>query len=102
MVQFDKDGTGDEIYHAVAAPDNDAANDKAKARMLAICDGIKNDGITLYTIGYKLPAGAAGDSAALESCASSEATAFSADSEKELKDAFGDIGKALATVRLAY
>lgn len=102
MGQYDKEGTGDEAYHRTLAPDDDAGNEKAIERMLAICDGIKADGITIYTVGYKLPAGAVGDNSALETCASSGSTAFEADNAKELKDAFGDIGKSLATVRLSY
>jgi len=102
MGQYDKEGTGDETYHRTLSPDDDADNERAIERMLAICDGIKADGITIYTVGYKLPSGVVGDNSALKSCASSGSTAFSAENSKELKDAFGDIGKSLASVRLTY
>lgn len=102
MNQWDKDGTGDIAYHRTIAPDDTAENKQASDRMLAICDGIKSDGITIYTVGYKLPSGAAGDKADLAACASSSSTAFEAKNSKELKDAFKDIGKALATVRLTF
>lgn len=102
MSQYDKDGSGDEAYHRTISADDKSENAKAAERMLAICDGIKGDGITVFTVGYKLSAGAVGDGADLEACASSSSTAFSADNSKELEAAFKNIGKALSSVRLTF
>jgi len=102
MTQYDKDDTGNESYHKTIEPDDVEENEAANARMLAICDGIKNDGVKLYTIGYKLPAEAVGDSVNLRTCASSDSTAFTADNAKELKDAFKNIATSFSSVRLAY
>lgn len=102
MTQYDRDGTGDDAYHRTISPTDTDGAKKASDRMAAVCDGAKSDGITVFTVAYKVPDGAAGGTADLENCASSSATAFSAENGKELEAAFKDIGKALATVRLTY
>ena len=101
MTQYDRDGNGDDAYHRSIDPDDDR-NDDAIERMLAICNGIKADGITIYTIAYSLDASAVGVGPVLQTCASSASTAYSADNAKELEEAFKDIGTSLAAVRLTF
>ena len=101
MEPYDRDGTGDDTYHGTIDPDDDR-NADARARMLAICNGIKADGITLYTIAYSLDASAVGVGPALQTCASNSSTAFSANNARELEEAFKDIGNSLGTVRLSF
>ncbi len=102
MTQYDKDGKGDKAYHRSYSSTDGKSNEEAAERMASTCANIKADGILLFTVGYKLPAGPFGDADLLASCASSPAHAFEADNSKDLEEAFEDIGKALKVVRLSF
>ena len=106
MTQYDKHDTGDEAYHRSIEPEDDDYADeseKAKNRFAAICSGVKEDDIAIYTVAYSLDASAASASLDLQTCASSTGHAFTAENSKELKKAFKDIGKSLSkNVRLTF
>ena len=102
MTPFDKDGDGNEAYHRSIDPDDDG-NEDARERLMSICDGIKAENVTIYTVAYALDSSAEGAAADLTACASSSAHAFSAENSKDLKDAFKEIGNSLTTnVRLTF
>lgn len=102
MNVYDKYDEGVDSYHREFSPSDNSKQDQAIGRMLDVCDGIKADGITIYTIGYKVPDGAATTGDALVKCASSPSTNFSAESSKELKEAFKSIANNLSAVRLKF
>ncbi|MEL7303092.1 MAG: VWA domain-containing protein, partial [Pseudomonadota bacterium] len=65
----------------------------------ASCTAMKNKGIEIYAIGFKLPSsGNAYD--VMEHCASSEQHFYDADDGDELRMAFRDIALKISTLRL--
>ena len=101
MTQTTKHGSTEKLYHREFSPTDNTANDEATDRIIGICDNIKSDGISVYTVAYKLPGASNKIYKTLESCASSPSAAFKAKNKKQLKKAFEDIGRSLQTVRLS-
>lgn len=76
------------------APDNGSSDTQARQ----MCDAMKAEGVTVYTVGFQLT-----DSNAVETlslCASGDSYAFLADNGSELRQAFRDIAFRLADLRL--
>lgn len=101
MSQGLKSYSSDPVYHRAYHPSDTTADNKAKARIEALCENVKADGITIFTVAYKLPAGSAAALDVLEACASNPSLAFEAKNTKQLKRTFKDIGKNLQVVRLS-
>jgi Flp pilus assembly protein TadG len=70
----------------------------ANAKTAALCDGIKQDGINIYTVGFKV--NNITSQALLDSCASSPAQAFNAANDAELQANFQQIASNLAHLRI--
>lgn len=64
----------------------------------AVCDNMKADGITIFTVGFQAPPSA---DVVLQYCASSASHAFSADSASELMAAFRSVADRLSMLRLS-
>ena len=70
-----------------------------------LCEGIKSDGIEIFTVAYNLPGNTVlggGTETALQACASSAANAFTPDTRSELIENFETITSSLAEVKLDY
>ncbi len=78
-------------------------SDYAKADELTteLCDGIKKDGIEVFTVAYKLPSSSTDTKEVIRKCASSQALFFDASNTAELEAAFEDIARSLYEVRLS-
>jgi hypothetical protein len=79
-------------------PKHNNEDDVADSVWGAQCTNIKAQDITLYTIAFEADTTRAQQ---LRDCATSSAHAFTADNASELKSAFEDIAKKLATVYLS-
>lgn len=101
MTQEARYSSSEKTYHGIYDMTDTASDKEAKERLLNICDGVKADGISLFTIAYKLPGGSKKTEKTLEECASGASYAFQAKDSDQLKNAFDAIGKSLATVRLS-
>ncbi len=77
-----------------------ATNGDPNTQALALCTGMKNAGITVYTVGFDL-VGQPVATQLLRDCATSPAYAYSATTGDELKTAFADIGLKLSQLRLS-
>lgn len=69
-------------------------------RMLAMCDAIKKQNVTIYTILYGSAGGAS--AAPFKTCASDSSKYFLAASEQDLINAFTQIGKSISQLRLTW
>ncbi len=73
----------------------------SRARAVALCDGMKTKGITVYTVGFIK----AGDNAAaadtLKTCANDESHFYKAENGDELDAAFRDIAQKISALRLS-
>lgn len=67
-------------------------------RLERTCQNAKNDGITIYTVIFRVPVQATID--LYRRCASSSSNAYFATSQAELQDAFRDIGQNIRSLRL--
>jgi len=65
-----------------------------------LCDGIKKDGIEIYSVAYKLSSSEAKTKGIIRKCASSDALFFDASNAAELELAFKEIGRSLYEVRI--
>jgi Flp pilus assembly protein TadG len=92
MTDGDNTKSADGMYHW--GGDGDAADKKTNE----ICDNIKKDGITIYTVSFKVKT--ASSIAMLQECASNPGNAFDAVDENTLVTAFGAIADSLSAVRL--
>ncbi|MFV0298611.1 MAG: hypothetical protein ACK5JT_21120, partial [Hyphomicrobiaceae bacterium] len=63
-----------------------------------LCESMKNDGILVYTVAFQAPAAA---QSLLSSCATSQASAFSANTNDELIAAFRTIAERLSALRIS-
>ena len=70
----------------------------ADAKTKQLCDDMKDQGITMYTIAYEVTD--ASTKTMLEQCASNPSQYFDADSAAELTKAFRDIGNSLNELRI--
>ncbi|MBI1392276.1 MAG: hypothetical protein GC152_05975 [Alphaproteobacteria bacterium] len=77
------------------APEGDSI-DQAKA----YCDAMKDEGITIYTVGFDIGS-LAGAQEVMADCASSENHAYSADDGDALKRVFADIAQAIAQLHVS-
>ncbi len=66
----------------------------------ALCNAIKADGITLYTVGFEMTAGSTGANF-LESCATAPENYYLASDGAQLTAAFNSIAKSISLLRLA-
>ena len=76
------------------------ANGSSVTQAKALCDGMKQSGITVYTVGFDL----GGNQTAINTlnyCASSAGHAYNADGGAELRQAFRDIGLKISTLYLS-
>ncbi len=70
----------------------------ANAKTAELCDNVKSDGITVYTVAFMVTNGTAKDM--LSKCASDPTKAFTADDSAALNQAFNDIAQSLMATRL--
>jgi Flp pilus assembly protein TadG len=82
-------------YNTVGGDWNQPANSNKFAK--ETCDAMKADGITIYTIGFKLDAGA---KATLEYCASDLNKALLAENGAQLRNIFSTIANQITSLRL--
>jgi hypothetical protein len=70
------------------------------SRQLQLCTAIKNTGIEIYTVGFRITAGATADNL-LRSCATQDGAHFyHADSQAELLQVFAAIGSGIGQLRV--
>lgn len=74
---------------------------EANARTLALCNAAKDDGIMIFTLGFKLDASDTATKTMLENCATTPAGFFQAGDGPQLKKAFKDIAGQLDYTRLS-
>lgn len=84
-------------YTGVAHGNFDTAN--ADARMLEVCENVKDAGIEVYTIGFKLQE--PDMKAKLEQCSSSPENYFDAGSDAQLSAAFQSIANKVSAIYLS-
>lgn len=92
MTDGDNTKSADYPYHG---GNDDAAAD---AKTTELCENVKKDGISVYTVAFKV--GKISTKTMLKSCASNPGQAFDATDDAALLAAFGDIAASLAQVRL--
>ena len=68
---------------------------------LQLCQGVKDEGIDVYTVAYNLPTGNADAKAMLKECATKDEMFFDATDAASLQKAFEDIGRSLFEIRLS-
>ena len=79
---------------------NGNGNGNASEQAEAICENMKDEGITVYTIGFDISEGS--DAAdVMANCATNPGTAYMADDGAELKQAFRDIALSISTIYLS-
>ncbi len=74
--------------------------DESNALTSDLCTAIKNDGIDLYTVAYRLGEGDPSARSIINKCASGPAFSFNANNQTELENAFEDIANSLYEVRI--
>jgi Flp pilus assembly protein TadG len=87
------------IWHDADGSRNDDSSDTASNRAIAICEGMKDAGITVYTVGFDI----ADNQDAIDTlaaCATSPSHAYVADDGDALISAFQDIGSQLVQLHL--
>ena len=90
----------DGIYNTIGGINGgDVSATARQSSQLAIdtCEAMKAAGITVYTVGFEAPSGAA---ATLRACASSDSKFFDASNGDELRAAFRAIATELNNLRL--
>ncbi len=79
---------------------NGNGNGSASEQAEAICENMKDEGITVYTIGFDISDGS--DAAdVMANCATDAGKSYSADDGAELKQAFRDIALSISTIYLS-
>ncbi|MFM1815249.1 MAG: hypothetical protein RLZ98_1944 [Pseudomonadota bacterium] len=93
----------DGIYNTIGgvnwgdgSPQSIQAGDKA----IRLCEGMRNEGIVVYTVGFELR-GASEPIRVLERCASNPGNFFNASNGEELRSAFRAIAEQIVTLRLS-
>ena len=76
-----------------------AATTEINARMSAVCNAMKSQGIIIFAITFRLSNSATQD--LYRNCATSPAHYFDSPSNDELQDVFHEIGNELTNLRLA-
>ena len=78
----------------------DATNGDPFAQGRALCDGMKAQGITIYTVGFTIAAGGNAENM-LKYCATSAGNYFNAASGADLSTAFAAIGRDITRIRIS-
>jgi len=94
---LDQTATNDFMFNGVYHWDTDV--DDANAITSALCENIKADNISVYTIAYQVMDATTVN--LLRNCASSPSQFYPAGGGPQLQNAFNNIGKKLAQVRLS-
>ncbi len=90
------DGSGSAADKIRCNATNGSAFDQAKA----LCDAMKQQGVTVYTVGFQVPSN--GDAARImRECASSRDAAYLPASGSDLTDAFRAIGRDITRLRIS-
>ena len=92
------------VYLSAPNHNNDSAQTNTAATdalTLELCQSIKDDGIDLYSVAYKLGSGNAAAEQMVKDCATNQTMFFSADDQAELEKAFENIAASLFEVRLS-
>jgi Flp pilus assembly protein TadG len=74
---------------------------EANARTAAVCEAAKDDGLMIFTIGYRMGLDREDAKLLLEACASSTSNYFDASNASQLKKAFKDVAGQLDMARLS-
>lgn len=82
------------------------APDDSTAQALELCDSIKDEDIVIYTVAFALDEISDDDEREtaenlMSTCATDSGTAYNADDEQDLIDAFADIGRNITDLRLS-
>ena len=80
---------------------NGSSREDADKRTANICEKAKEDGIEIYTVGYRMTAALDTSRSLIRECASTTANAYTADNAKELDDVFKQIVGKLDSTRLS-
>lgn len=92
--------TDGENTRAPTYPQHDSANQSlANDLMIRICDNIKDDGITVYSIAFSVTNSTVRD--LLEQCATTPGHYFSPDTDDELASTFANIAASLRSISLS-
>jgi len=97
-VQYDSNGV---MVDYGLSPCPKAANGCSTAQALALCSAMKEDGIRIYTVGFKLRAPSSTAYQTLNQCASDPNKFYDAENEEQLKQAFRDIAIKLSSLYLS-
>ena len=89
----------DGIYNTVGGFSGNDAN--AQSRAKALCDGMKNKGIVVYSVGFIKPGDPAAAADTLKYCASGTNHFFKAEDGAQLDSAFQSIAKDISRLRLS-
>ena len=81
------------------ATTNSAAKTEINTRMLGLCTAMKNEGVIIYAITFKLNASATQQ--LYEDCATSTSHYFNSPSNSDLQAVFAAIGDELSNLRIA-
>lgn len=93
---------GNSSYPVIDHSTSDNTSVSANALTADICEGIKDDDIIVYTVGYRFPVGSVNATRnMLRNCATEPENAFYAVSPAELSAAFDAIAASLISVRLS-
>jgi len=90
---------GRRSWGRIGATGSSAANDRLDTRMAEICTAMKQEGIILYTITFRVSD--SGTRSLFAGCASSPAHYFDSPSNEQLREAFRQIAGSLSNLRLA-
>jgi len=75
---------------------------EANKRTEKLCELAKEDGITIFTVGYRMGGGRAAMEKLLQNCATEKINYYDAKNANELKSAFQDIASSLNVTRLSH
>ena len=89
-------------YNAASSASNncDPDNGEPYAQSRALCDGMKLQGIVVYTVGFQIPVGSSADDL-MSDCATSSSGYFNASSGQDLASAFAAIGRDITRLRIS-
>ena len=77
-----------------------SANGSSTVQARQLCTGMKDAGITVYTVGFAIPSGSTADQT-MAQCATSPGHYYSASSGEQLKQAFRDIALKISALYLS-
>ncbi|MEQ8823241.1 MAG: pilus assembly protein [Filomicrobium sp.] len=94
--QFDKESAGSSYYQGNCSSDNGKSAEQARL----LCQGMKDEGITVYTVGFQLEEG--GEAATtMAQCATTPGHVYNADNAEQLKQSFRDIAVKISQLYLS-